>query len=120
MPIFVDARIPVLFAEAAAAGPDDAVLVAGDAPDVLVAGDAPDVLVAADAPVPTGHAAGCTCCAPRGAVADALSRLFLARARGETPFFRRVVVAAGPEAETQVRAALDRDAFLAGRYRLDT
>jgi G3E family GTPase len=109
MPIFVDARIPVLFAAAAAAGPDDA---------LLVAGDAPDVLVAADGPGATGHAAGCTCCTPRGAVAAALSRLFLARARGETPFFRRVVVAAGPEAETLVRAALDRDAFLAGRYRL--
>jgi hypothetical protein len=100
MPIFVDARIQVVFAEAASAGPDDALLVADDAPER------------------PGHAAGCTCCAPRGAVAEALSRLFLARARGEAPFFRRVVVAAGPEAETRVRAALDRDAFLAGRYRL--
>ena len=110
MAIFVDARIPVVFATAAAAGPEDALLVEEDPPAAAVAARLP-----ADRP---DHGAACACCAPRGAWAEALSRLFLARARAEAPFFRRVVGAAGPEAEARSRAVLAGDAFLLGRYRL--
>jgi hypothetical protein len=111
MPIFIDARIPVVFAPAGAAGSGDAVLIEGD-------GVAPDGLPVArfSAALP-GHAVGCACCTPRGPVAEALHRLFLARARGTAAFFARVVVAAGPEGEAAVRQALVDDAFVAGRYR---
>jgi hypothetical protein len=111
MPIFIDARIPVVFAPAGAAGGGDALLIEGD-------GAAPDGLpVARFSTALPGHAVGCACCAPRGPVADALHRLFLARARGTAAFFARVVVAAGPEGEAAVRRALVDDAFLSGRYR---
>jgi hypothetical protein len=112
MPIFIDARIPVMFAPAASAGRGDAVLIEGE-------GTAPEgVPVARLAAPPPGHATGCTCCAPRGPVAEALHRLFLARARGGCAFFTRVVVCAGAEGEAAIRQALAGDAFLAGRYRV--
>nr|WP_239002992.1 hypothetical protein [Rhodovastum atsumiense] len=112
MPIFVDARIPVIFAPVAIAGPEDAVLVEGEIP-------APEgVPVARFGPQRPGHGIACACCAPRGPVATALHRLFLARARGEVAMFRRVLVQAGPAGEATVRDAVAQDAFLAGRYRL--
>jgi hypothetical protein len=111
MPIFIDARIPVVFAPAGAAGGGDALLIEGD-------GAAPDGLAVARFSVAMpGHAVGCACCAPRGPAAAALHRLFLARARGTAAFFARVVVTAGPEGEAAVRQALTGDAFVAGRYR---
>jgi hypothetical protein len=68
---------------------------------------------------PGGHPAACACCAPRGAVAEALGRLFLARVRGEIPFFRRVVAVAVTEAgAAAVREALASDPLTAARYRL--
>ncbi|MCU0985153.1 MAG: hypothetical protein MUC89_09460 [Acetobacteraceae bacterium] len=61
------------------------------------------------------HEAGCVCCAPRAALAEALHRLFLRRARGEVPFFRRVVVSL-PAGE--IGAALA-DPLIASRFRAD-
>ena len=93
MPPFLDARLPLLFADAAAADAVDGLLVEGDGTprpglDYFAANN--------------GHAVGCACCAPRNAAGMALSRLLLARARGQGPFFRRVVAvtssAAGREA----------------------
>ncbi len=116
MPIFVDARIPVAFAPAASAGRGDALLIEGDGP---VPDGVPDGLpVARLAAALPGHVAGCACCAPRGPVAAALHRLFLARARDAAAFFTRLVVCAGAEGEAAVRQALAADAFLAGRYRV--
>ena len=111
MPIFIDARIPVVFAPAATAGSGEAVLIEGDA--AVPAG----VPVARFSIARPGHVSGCACCAPRGPVAVALHGLFLARACDPAAFFNRVVVAAGPEGEAVVRQALADDAFLAGRYR---
>jgi len=45
-----------------------------------------------------GHRPGCACCAPRAALAEALNRLFIRRARAEVAFFRRVAIAL-PRAE---------------------
>ena len=111
MPIFIDARIPVVFAPAATAGGGDAVLIEGD-------GAAPEgVAVARFSVALPGHVPACACCAPRGPVAVALHGLFLARARGTAAFFSRVVVLASAAGEAAVRQALAGDAFLAGRYR---
>jgi hypothetical protein len=94
--IFVDGRIPVIFADAAAAGAEDYVL---RAPDGLA-----------------GHAPGCACCVPRSALGEALAALFLRRVRGEVAWFSRVVVVA-PDAAA-AREALASDGFVSGRFRL--
>jgi hypothetical protein len=122
-----DGRIGVRFGAVEDAGPEDALLIEGEAP---AAGIAPrDGDVPADRPViahfalpvrvPT-HPLDCVCCAPRGPVAEALGRLFLARARGEVRWFRSVVTvtrsAAGADA---VRAALTGDVVTTARFRQD-
>jgi len=107
----MDARVPVVFGELAAAGPEDGLLIEGDAP--APAGRAVARFTAGPL---SWHAPSCACCVPRAAAAAALGRLYLARARGEVAFFRRVVaVVNDPEA---VRAALAEDRLAAGRYRL--
>jgi hypothetical protein len=110
MPNFADPRIAVIFAPAASAGAGDAVLMEGEgaAP--------PGVPVARFGAARPGHLAGCACCAPRGAVATALHRLFVDQMRAGGAMFARVVVAAGPAGQAAVRRALEDDAFLAGRY----
>ena len=105
----VDARVPVRFGSVADAAEGDAVLIEGDAP----APGCPVVRFGT-----TDHPAGCACCVPRSGAAQALSALFLARAKGETPFFRRVLAVAGPNGEAAVRAALQADAMVAGCFRL--
>jgi hypothetical protein len=112
MPIFVDARVPVVFGGLSSAGPGDAVLAEGDA--VVPAGV---TVVRFDLCQP-GHPSDCACCAPRGAVAAALRDLFVARARAAVPWFNRVLVVARAEGAAAVRQALADDGFLAGRYRL--
>ncbi|MBN8890536.1 MAG: hypothetical protein BGP12_06300 [Rhodospirillales bacterium 70-18] len=111
MTLFVDARVPVVFGPAELAGPEDALLL--EAGQAAPAGAGPAVAwLAARA---ASHAVGCACCVPRGAVATALGGLFLARARGEVGFFRRVVAAVSDPAA--VRSALAEDRLLAGRFR---
>lgn len=120
MSLFLDARVPVRFAPADQAGPEQA------GPDAawLVQDDtaAPAGVPVAKFALPAamhGHPAACACCVPRGPVADALSRLFLARARGDVGFFRSVIAcprdAAGAAA---IRAALASDPVLRARFRL--
>jgi hypothetical protein len=106
-----DDRIPVRFGRPEAG---EAVLIEGDAPV------APDRPVARFRPAPglAGHVAGCLCCVPRGPVAEALGRLFLARARREVAWFHSIAVIATPAGEAAVRAALAGDQVSAGRFRL--
>ncbi len=109
----IDDRIGVRFGPASDAGPEDAVLIEGDA-----AADRPAAAHFILPPRLGAHPIGCACCVPRGPVSAALGRLFLARARGELPWFRSVVAvtrtAAGAEA---VRAALAGDVVTAARFR---
>jgi hypothetical protein len=110
-----DDRVPVRFAAADAAGPDEALLVEA------AAAVPPGRPVARFVPLPGvfGHPTGCTCCTPRGPVAEALGRLFLARVRGEVAFFHSVVAVTTTAAgEAAVKAALARDQVSAGRFRL--
>jgi hypothetical protein len=128
-----DGRIGVRFGTEEDAGPDDALLIenvapgAGEAPSDRVvppAGAAPTdrpALASFILPVRVAtHPLGCACCTPRGPVAEVLGRLFLARARGELPWFRSVVAvtcsAAGADA---VRAALIADVVTTARFRAD-
>lgn len=110
-----DGRIWVRFGAVAEAEPGEALLIEGPAP---AEGRAVARFV-----VPArigGHPVGCACCVPRGPVAIALGSLFLARARGELPWFRSVLAvttsAAGREA---VRSALTDDVVTRARFRVD-
>jgi hypothetical protein len=91
-----DLRIPVVFGDVSAAGPGDAVLAEGDLPGAtahFVPG--------------AGHAPGCTCCVARGEAGRALAWLLHARARGEVPYFTRIVaVVTTQAARDDIHAAL--------------
>lgn len=98
---------------------------AAPAPRPVPAGTA--VVVAADAIAPRGnplvrwlapsrHGAACVCCRPRAALAEALHRLFLDRARGAVPWFDRVELRLAPDAETLAAFA---DPLVAARFSLE-
>jgi hypothetical protein len=103
----IDARIPVFFAAAS----EEMAGVAWLVEDAAVAGWASDA---------AGHGAGCACCVARSPVADALGRLFRARAVGEVPFFTRLgVVPAGAAGEASVRQALTTDGLASACFRVE-
>lgn len=115
MPPILDARIPVRFARCAE-GAGESAWLAQDG--VAVPGGVPVVWFRLP-PSSLGNPWGCACCVPRGPVAEALGRLFLARARGEMAFFRNVrVVTRDAAGEAAVRDALAHDPVLSARYRL--
>jgi hypothetical protein len=104
----IDARIPVFFA----AQPDETEGVAWLVEDAAVAGW--------DSRGEAGYVAGCACCVSRSPVAEALGRLFRARAVGEVPFFARLgVVPAGVAGEASVRQALETDGLASACYRVE-
>ena len=113
MKLASDMRIPVLFGTAEAE-PGDVYLAEGNAEPVLSGYAERFTLPAAI----LGHVQGCTCCTPRGPAADALARLFRARATGCAPFFKRVIVRASAAGEAAIRAAIASDMLTAARYRL--
>jgi hypothetical protein len=104
MNVATDTRLGLLFGTAADAGPQDALLLEGRGADAP--GRAWFTVTAPHAPLHTG---GCACCAPRNEAGQALARLWLGRARGEGPFFARVVAvtatAAGRDAVVSALAA---------------
>jgi hypothetical protein len=103
----IDARIPVFFATTASETEGVAWLVE-------------DAAVAAWDSREAGHVAGCTCCVARGPVAEALGRLFRARAVGEVAFFTRLgVVPASAGGEASVRQALETDGLASACYRVE-
>jgi hypothetical protein len=106
-------RIPILFGVPPQS--DDAVLVE-DGQTVPHGG----YTLRFSRPVTPGHPLGCTCCTLRSPAAEALGRLFRARATGAAPFFKRVVVLASPAGQTVVREAVAGDVMTAARYRLAT
>ncbi|MGQ0675031.1 MAG: CobW family GTP-binding protein [Rhodospirillales bacterium] len=62
---------------------------------------------------------GCLCCTVRGDLVNALRDLFLKRARGEVPAFKRVVVETTGLADPPVLHTLMNDPLVAARFRLD-
>jgi hypothetical protein len=115
MTTFLDARVKLRIGTADTAGPEDALLIEGAAAPVTGIAHARFKL-----PEKGTHSAGCACCVPRGPVAEALTRLFLQRVRGEVAYFSAVVAApASAKGEAAIRAALKADPLVAARYRLD-
>jgi hypothetical protein len=116
----LDARIPVTLVpdraalDAALAGGKSAALVTPAPPPGKPASAA--AAVSFDAGVAT-HAAACACCQGRSAAAQALDRLFQARARAACPWFERVLVLDEDGAGAEVLAALRDDAMAAARFR---
>ena len=123
MPVFADGRIPVLLVadEAAMAASladrPGAAILAEAAPPALPPGA---VAMAGLGPATAAHPAACACCAGRPPFALALDHLFLARVKGRTPWFDRVVaLLPGAAARDALAAALREDAVTAGRYRAE-
>jgi hypothetical protein len=103
----IDARIPVFFADAADTAAADIAWLVENPEDA--AWDSQE----------SGHVPGCACCVARSPVAEAMGRLFRARAVGEVPFFKRLgVVAASAGGEAAVRQALETDGLVSACYRL--
>jgi hypothetical protein len=96
-----DARIPVRMGDARSAGPRSHILIEADLPANGAA---------------AAHHSGCFCCAPRNALARALSRLFLAQMRGEVAEFNEVVVI-GTSTTPALAAAIAQDVVAAARFR---
>jgi hypothetical protein len=111
-----DPRIPVILVE----DPSD---LAGAGAAVIVAAPASPPPGATQAerfdPMVAGHWIGCGCCTGRSAAAQALDRLFQRRARGQGPWFDRVLALApaGP-ARSMLIAAVRQDRLGAARFRL--
>lgn len=115
MPRFLDARIPVRFVAQGQAHEACAWLAQDGAG---VPASVPVVRFSLP-PSPVGHPAACSCCIPRGPVEEALGRLFLARVRGEVPFFRTVIaVASNDLGVAAIKAALRTDPVSQARFRL--
>jgi hypothetical protein len=110
-----DGRIWVRFGAVGDAEPGEALLIEGPGP----AGASAVARFVLPARI-GGHPVGCACCAPRGPVATALGALFLARARGELPWFRCVVaVTQSTGGAAAVRAALEEDVVTRARFRVE-
>jgi hypothetical protein len=104
----IDARIPVFFADTADTAAEGIAWLVEDGDNA--AWDSRDA----------GHVPGCACCVARSPVAEAMGRLFRARAVGEVSFFRRLgVVAAGEGGAAAVRQALETDGLVSACYRLE-
>jgi hypothetical protein len=109
---FLDARIPVVFvSDPSEAGAQDALLLEGDA-------QAPEGALVARFTAGGDHALTCACCTGRSGAARALSDMFVARARGQAAFFRRVcVVSRSAEGRDAVMEALSGDVLASGWFR---
>jgi len=114
MPWSLDARTPVRALDATTCPPGAVVLAEDGAP--LPA--APARVERFAAPPLGGHPIGCACCQPRNPVSIALDRLFLARTRGDTPWFGEVIAVVCSEAGRQaLAAALEGDSVTQARFR---
>ena len=103
----LDARVPLIFADKAAAAPDDALLIEAGLGDVGAPGA--DVARAVFS-VEQTHAPGCACCGARTASGRALAALLHDRARGRVPYFKRVVAVTFSDAgRKDIEAALSGD-----------
>ncbi len=109
--MMTDQRIPVVFSGLDAAAATDAVLF--EAPAQRFSG------ATASFGLGEMHPRNCVCCVGRGAAGRALGQLLHQRARGNVPFFQRVVVVyRSPEGRAAVEQALAADPLASACFRL--
>ncbi len=65
---------------------------------------------------PAGHGAACACCAGRSPLARTLAQLVVERARGEVPFFGRLVAVSDAAGRAALRASVRGDPLVGSRY----
>jgi len=104
----IDARVPVTVLPEGAPFPDGK-------PAAWLGEVTPEGAVTQAMPG-AAHPVACACCGGRSPVGEALGVLFQARARGDVPWFDRVLVS--PALEAELRAALREDILAAARFRL--
>lgn len=110
----LDARTPLRLADPASI-PAGAVLLAEDGAPLP---DRPALVERFAAPPPNAHPIGCACCQPRNPAAIALDRLFLARTRGQSPWFTEIwVVLRTGDGASAIAAALETDSVTQARFR---
>ena len=106
-----DGRIPVTVLAAPPEATGAGILLAEAGPPMEGA-------IARFVPGQARHRFGCTCCGGRSGVAEALDRLFQARARGACPWFDRVIaILPTAEARAELATALRQDRVVAARFR---
>lgn len=64
------------------------------------------------------HKPGCACCAGRSNAAEALGRIFRARATAAAPFFTELIVLASEAGQAAIHAALTEDLMARARFRV--
>jgi len=110
---------PAAVLEESAPGPRIGVALSASGPQPLAA----RVAAAGDAaaqftPVAARHAMGCVCCAGRSPAAQALDQLFQRRARGQCPWFDRVLaLVRSPAGAAMLADALAEDVLTRARFR---
>lgn len=125
-----DSRIPVILladpealaAALAAPGAGPAAVLEeappGSPPTRPKPGDAQAPARAAFTPAAARHVLGCACCAGRSPAAQALDGLFQRRARGQCPWFDRVLaLAPSPAGAAMLATALAEDVLTQARFR---
>ncbi|MFB9969601.1 hypothetical protein ACFFMP_05955 [Pseudoroseomonas cervicalis] len=109
----LDARTPLRLADPASI-PAGAVLLAEDGAPARPPGPGGGFA----APPAAAHPIGCACCQPRNPAAIALDRLFLARTRGQAPWFTEIwVVLRTGDGASAIAAALETDSVTQARFR---
>jgi predicted protein tyrosine phosphatase len=103
-----DTRIPVVFGQQPE--PDDMVLLEEglDAPAVGHVWRFVSAL--------PGHMPGCACCVARSPAAAALAAAFRARATGQAPYFKRLLVLAKAGGRLDIETALAQDILCRARF----
>ena len=113
-----DPRLPVLLRarlDPTELAPDDVVLLdAGLAHPALPVGAVSRQV--AFTPAGAAHGTACACCGGQTALGRVLLRLLVERARGEIPFFRRLVAVADMQGRASLLAALRSDPIVGSRY----
>ena len=101
-----DSRIPLRFGSLGSQAVGETVLLDADigAPQLQMGGNA--------------HPVGCMCCFRPSPEAGALARLFRRRATGQEAWFTGVLAVVNPSRQAAIRAALQNDPLVSGRFRL--
>lgn len=110
-----DARFPILLRARLAPAelaPGDLVLLDERVPQPPL----PPGVTARRVAFAASHGASCACCGGHAPLARTLARLVVERARGEVPFFARLVAVSDATGRAALRVAVRADPLVSSRY----